>query len=54
MNNRWLTNFTPKCINKVNSNLNIKNNYWNISNNRFDLEADILKNKFKTNFILVR
>jgi len=54
MNNRWNNNFSPKCINKVNSNVSVKNNYWNITNNKFDLETDILKNKFKTNFVLVR
>lgn len=53
-NNRWEKWFSPKCIINKKEKLDVKNNFWNISNNRFDLEKDILKEDFKTNFILLK
>jgi hypothetical protein len=34
--------------------VSVKNRFWDLTNNRIDLEKDFLKEKFSSNFILVR
>jgi len=46
--------FSPKCLKKKSLEISVKNRFWNITNNRIDLEEDFLKEKFSSNFILVK
>lgn len=52
--NRWSNYFSPKCIKNYNKNLLVKNNYWNLTNNKFDIENDIIWWKTNANYLLVR
>lgn len=54
VNNRWDNWFTPRCINTYTKNLKVNNNHWNLTNNKFDIEKDIIGKKSSANFILVR
>lgn len=51
-NNRW--NWDYNCDVSTKKTLNVKNNYWNLSNNKFDIEKDILWLKTNANILLVR
>ncbi|MDQ7022563.1 MAG: MG2 domain-containing protein [Candidatus Gracilibacteria bacterium] len=53
-NNRGQKGFSPKCINSKSGEVIVKNNYWNLTNNKIDLEEDFLKQKFSSNFILIK
>ncbi len=53
VNNKWNQWFSPKCSKNYYKNLKVKNNYWNITNNKFDIEQDIIWSKTNANFILV-
>ncbi len=53
-NNRWNHWFTPKCISNISKKLQTKNNYWNLTNNKFDLEKDIFWWKSNANILLIR
>jgi len=52
--NRWNSWFFPKCIKNYNKNLLVKNNYWNLTNNKFDIEKDIVWEKINSTFVLVK
>ncbi len=41
------------CLKKTTKTLSVKNNFWNLTNNKFDLEQDILWNKTNAYFIWV-
>jgi hypothetical protein len=42
VSNRWTQGFSPKCSKNYYKNLKVKNNYWNLTNNKFDIEQDII------------
>lgn len=42
----------PKCNKSTRKTLEVKNKNWNLSNNFFDLEKDVIWEKFSQNFIL--
>lgn len=51
----WIEMFFDKyCKNTVNKELKLSNNHWVLTNNKFDLEKDILWKAFSKNFIFVR
>lgn len=52
--NKWNQWFYPKCIKTYNKSLKVKNNYWNLTNNKFDVEQDIVGWKINANFILLK
>ena len=54
LKNNYKRGFKPNCINKKSGYISVKNRFWNISYNKIDLEKDFLKQKFKTNFILIK
>ncbi len=54
VNNRWEQWFVPKCANTYTKNLKVKNNHWNLTNNKFDVEKDIIGAISKANYILVK
>jgi len=51
---RYTKNFSPTCLQKYSTGVTLKNTYWKLSNNKFDLEKDIAQANFKSPFILVR
>lgn len=51
---KWKETYNPKCLKEVTKKLPVKKDYWNLTNNRFDIENDILGENFSQNFILVR
>ncbi len=51
--NRYQNWYVKKCNNTQTKQLQLKNYNWNLSNNRFDLEEDILGTKFTQKFIIV-
>lgn len=51
-NNRWNGSYT--CQNPINKTLSVKNNQWTLTNNKFDIEKDILLEKTDANILLVR
>jgi len=53
LGNRYNSWYVKKCNNKKIKQVALKNYNWNLSNNRFDLEEDILGNKFSQKFIIV-
>jgi len=52
--NWWNEWYTPKCSKIRNKNLTVNNNHWNLTNNKFDIEKDIVWKKLDSNFVLVR
>lgn len=48
------TNYEPKCNKTIVKKVNLSNKLWNLSNNRFDVEKDILWEKLSYNIVLVR
>ncbi|MEF2175972.1 MAG: MG2 domain-containing protein [Candidatus Absconditabacteria bacterium] len=46
--------FDKYCKSSINKELELKNNHWILTNNKFDLEKDILGKAFSKNFIFVR
>ncbi|MFA5917809.1 MAG: MG2 domain-containing protein [Candidatus Gracilibacteria bacterium] len=54
VSNRWTQGFSPKCSKNYYKNLKVKNNYWNLTNNKFDIEQDIIGGKTTSNFVLVK
>ena len=54
INSYYVIWYRPKCINSKKWIVEVKNHNWNLTFNKFDLEKDFLKSKFKSNFILVR
>lgn len=52
--NRRGRSYTPQCVKQTTKKLPVKKDYWNLTNNRFDIENDILWESFSQNFILVR
>lgn len=54
VNNRWNEWFIPKCSKNYLKNLKVNNNHWNLTNNKFDVEKDIIWWKTNSRFVLVR
>ncbi|MDD3302064.1 MAG: MG2 domain-containing protein [Candidatus Gracilibacteria bacterium] len=52
--NWWNEGYTPKCLKIHNRSLVVNNNHWNLTNNKFDIEKDIVGKKLDSNFVLVR
>lgn len=51
----WIEKLFDKyCKNSLNKDLELNNNHWILTNNKFDLEKDILGKEFSQNFIFVR
>ncbi len=51
---RYDQNFQPKCTKTTKLSLGVKNKFWTLSNNKFDLENDVLKEKATEKILLVR
>ena len=52
--NKYTQNYEPHCSQKTRTNLKVKDKFWTLSSNKFDLENDILKRKITSNIVLVR
>ena len=50
----WEVQKLSFCKKDVTKTLKVKNKYWAVSNNKFDLEKDIFWSKFSDNFVYVR
>lgn len=46
--------YNPKCVKKYEKTLETKNNFWNLTNNKFDIEKDIVWKKLNSKIILIR
>ncbi len=54
MKHQYTTGYVQECISKVQKEIWVNNYNWNISNNKIDIEEDILDRKFKERFILIK
>lgn len=50
-NNKY---YTPECTRNIEKTINLKNHYWNLTSNKFDVEKDIIGANSTSPFILVR
>ncbi len=46
--------YSPNCVSTTTKTLDLDNYHWDLSNNKFDLQEDILEREFNENFVLVR
>lgn len=53
MSARFQENFTPTCSKQLSKKIPIKNQYWTLSVNKFDLAQDILGSEIQSPYILV-
>ncbi|MBP8016944.1 hypothetical protein KAZ01_02955, partial [Candidatus Gracilibacteria bacterium] len=54
LENRYKQYYSPNCTKSYNKNLKLKNKFWNLTNNKFDIEKDISGEKLNSGIILIR